>query len=265
MYNLMWADMFQLRKSVMMKVLLGITTVSAVIMAVMAYLIPQEKIADSMAGLGFMFSDVNMTSILGAVVASVIICSDFDHKVIHHAVATGHSRGAVIASKAAVFSCALAVILLPYAVITGIALGTGSEFNMGAVSLGFLHLLTSKAGAAMSAPEVWKLLAVMLTLIMVYVAQLSLCVPLALVLRRPVLVVAIYYGFSILTGQLAGLRESYPLFDRISAWTPYGGNYSFLTLDTGAGEILEAIAVSLLFVAAMLAVSYGSFRKADIK
>jgi ABC-2 type transport system permease protein len=265
MYNLIWADMFQLRKSVFMKVLLGITTVSALVMAVMAYLIPQGKVAGSLVGMGFMFSDVNVTSILGAVIASVYICSDFDHKVIHYAIATGHSRGAVIASKATVFSCALAVLLLPYVITTGIALGTGSAFSMGGVAVGFLHLLTSKAGVALSATEAWKLLGILATLIIVYVAQLSLCVPLALLLRKPVLVVAIYYGFSILSGQLGALSESYPLFDRIYAWTPYGGNYSFLTLDAGTGEIIKALAVSLLFVAAMLAVTYGCFRRADIK
>jgi len=43
MYNLIRADLFKLRKSMTIKILFGITTVSAVVMAVMAYLIPQGK------------------------------------------------------------------------------------------------------------------------------------------------------------------------------------------------------------------------------
>lgn len=247
------------------KIIFGITTVSAVAMAVMAYLIPQGNIDASMTGIGFMFSDINMISILGAVIAGIFICGDFDNKIIHDAIANGSSRGTVIASKAIVFCGALAFILLPYAIVTGIALSTGSKFSMGSVAVGFLHILTSEAGTAFSASEIWKLLAIMLTLIIVYMAQLSICVPIALVLKKPVFVVAIYYGFSILCAQLMGLRDSSPLFDRIFACTPYGGNYTFMTLNTGTADIFKAISVSLIFIIVMLAVTYSAFRKSEIK
>ena len=49
---------------------------------------------------------------------------------------------------------------------------------MGSAAVGFLNLLTSTDSAAFSASQLGKLLAVMLTLIMVYLAQLSVCVPL---------------------------------------------------------------------------------------
>ncbi|MNM89112.1 ABC-2 family transporter protein [compost metagenome] len=247
------------------KILFGITTVSAVLMAMMAYWIPQGKIEPSMTGIGFMFSDVNMISILGAVIAGIFICGDFDTKTIHDAITTGHSRGTVIVSKAIVLGSALAFILLPYAIVTGIALGTGFEFNMGSVAVGYLHLLTSEAGTVFSVSEIWKLLAIMLTLIIVYVAQLSICVPLAMVLKKPVLVVAIYYGLSILTAQLIGIANSSRVFDLIFSCTPYGGNYTFLTLDAVAGDFLKAIGVSLAFIIVILAVTFALFRKSEIK
>lgn len=265
MYNLIRADLFKLRKSMAIKILLGITTVSALSMAWIAYLIPQGKMDDSLTGIGFMFSDMNVISILGAVIAGVFICGDFDNKTIHDCVANGHSRWAVIISKATVSYCALAIILFPYAIITGIALSTGSEFSMGSVSLGFLNVLTSGASTSLSASEIGRLLAVMLTLMIVYAAQLSITVPLALVLKKPVLVIAIYYGFSILCGQLAGLGDSYPVFDRIFAGTPYGANYTLVTLDTGTGDIVQAILVSLIFMCVMLAVAYSAFRRSEIK
>ena len=136
---------------------------------------------------------------------------------------------------------------------------------MGSVAVGFLHLLTLESGKAFSASEIWKLLAVMLTLVIVYTAQLSICVPLALVLKKPVLVVAIYYGFTILCANLMGLRGSSPVFDRISACTPYGGNYTFVTSNTGMGDIFKAISVSMIFIIVMLAVTYCAFRKSEIK
>lgn len=265
MFNLIRADLFKLRKSMAIKVLFGITTVSAVLMAMMAYWIPQSKIEASMTGIGFMFSDVNMISILGAVIAGIFICGDFDNKTIHDTIANGSSRGTVIVSKTIVLGCALAFILLPYAIITGIALGTGSEFNMGSVAVGFLHLLTSEAGTTLLASDIVKLLAVILTLIIVYFAQLSICVPLAFLLRKPVLVVPIYYGFSILTAQLSRLADSSPVFDRIFSSTPYGGNHTFITLETVAGDFFKAIAVSLAFIIIIIAITYGMFRRTEIK
>lgn len=265
MLNLIWADLFKLRKSMAIKILFGITTVSAVIMVVMAYSISQGKINASMTGIGFMFCDMSMISILGAVIAGVFISGDFDNKTIHDAIANGSSRGAVIVSKAIVFCCAIAFILLPYAIITGIALGTGSTFSMGNLASGFIHILTSEAGKTFSAAAIFKLLFAMLILMIVYMAQLSVCVPLAFLLKKPVLVVAFYYGFSFFCGQLAGLKGKSLLFDRIFACTPYGGNYIFVTLGTGMGDIVKAIFVSLIFMIVMLAVTYCAFRKSEIK
>ncbi|OAB41937.1 hypothetical protein [Paenibacillus glacialis] len=262
MFNLIQADLFKLSKSMAIKILFALTTVSAVVMAVMAYLIPQGKIEANMTGIGFMFSDVNMISILGAVIAGIFICGDFDNKTIHDAIANGCSRAAVIVSKAIVLGCAITLILLPYVIITGVALSTGSEFSMGSVAVGFLHLLTSSDGSTI---DIWTLLSALVTLIILYVAQLSVCVPLAFVLKKPVLVVAIYYGFSILTAQLTRLSDSYPVFGRIVSWTPYGGNYAFVTLDTGTGDMVTAITVSILFMIVMIAVTYSAFRKSEIK
>jgi ABC-2 type transport system permease protein len=265
MYNLIRADLFKLRKSMAIKVLFAITTASALTMAMIAYLIAQGKLAASMSGTGFLFSDVDMISILGGVIAGVFICGDFDNKTIHDAIANGCSRCTVIVSKATVFSCAIAFILLPYAIITCIALSTGCKFSMGPIAMGFLHVLTSEAGNPFSASAICKLIAVMFTLIIVYVAQLSLCVPLAFALKKPVLVVAIFYAFSFLSGQLAKLRGSSQVFKCIFDCTPYGGNYTFVTLHSEAGDMFKAIFVSLIFIIVMIAVTFCAFRKSELK
>ncbi|MGG4396942.1 ABC transporter permease [Paenibacillus thiaminolyticus] len=261
----MQADVYKLTKSTAIKCILAITTVSAVIMTIIAYLVPQGKVEANLTGLGFMFSDVNLVSILGAVIAGLLICSDFDNKIIHDAIATGNGRGAIITSKAIVYGCALVIILLPYAIVTGIALSTGSTFNMGSIAVGYLNLLTSNGSTPYAASDIWRLASVLFTLMIVYVEQLSICVPLALLLKKPVLVVAVYYGFSILITQLARLSASYEVFDRIFSLTPYGGNYTMVTLNTGTDDMVKAIIVSFIFIIGMVAVAYGTFRKAEIK
>jgi len=265
MFNLIQADLFKMRKSSVIKILFGITTLCALAMVVMAYLIPQGKIGNEYTGIGFLFSDIDIMSILGAVIAGVFICGDFENKAIHNAITSGCSRRTVIVSKATVFFCALVFILLPYAIITGIALSTGAKFDMGAVSVGFLNILSKDSTMTFSVAMFLKMLATMLTLAIVYMAQLSICVPLALVLKKPVLVVAIYYAFSIFCGQLAGISSSSPVLNNIISCTPLGGNYSFVTLTSGVGDLLKAITVSLIFIMVMLAITFSIFRKMEIK
>ncbi|MBC3887555.1 ABC transporter permease [Acetobacterium paludosum] len=265
MLNLIQADLFKMHKSMAIKILFSITTISALAMTVLAYLLEQGQIDAGMIGIGFMFSDVNMVSILGAVLAGVFICGDFDNKTIHDAISSGSSRGTVIVSKAIVFFCGIGFILLPYAIVTGIALWTGFGFNMGAVSVGFLNNLTQASTAAFQASNLLKFLLIALILIIVYASQLSVCVPLAFILKKPVLVVPIYYVISLLGGQLSLLAASSPGFNRIFSLTPFGGSYSFLDLNAQAADIFKAILVSVIFIIIMLAITYAAFRKAEIK
>ena len=265
MINLIRADLYKMRKSNAMKILLAITTVCAVIMTMFAYLIPQGKISESYTGIGFMFSDINMISILGAAVAGVFICGDFDNKTIHDAISSGCSRIAVICSKAITFFIAIFVLLLPYAIVTGFALFSGAKFGMGSVGVGFLNIIAIDNGIAFDVSVFFKMLAVMLTLILIYVSQLSLCVPLALIFKKPVVVSVVYYGFTILCAQLNNFKNASEGFKNILSYTPYGGSHTFLTLEAQAGDFGKAIIVSMIYIIVIMAVTYSVFRKSEIK
>ncbi|MFC3747624.1 ABC transporter permease [Paenibacillus sp. GCM10012306] len=265
MLNLIRADLFKLMKSQAVKVLMGLTTASALISTVMAYLIPLGKIDTRMTGIEFMFSDMNVICILGAVIAGMIICGDFENKTIHNAISSGSRRYTIIVSKAAALAVALMMLLLPYAIVTAVGLGTGYTFDVGSVGIGFLHLLTAESGTVFGIPEIGKMAGIMLTLIIVYIAQLSLCVPLAFFLKKPVFVVAIYYGFSVLCAQLVGGSESSSVLSRIFSLTPYGSKHALMTLETTASDMAQTIGISIIFIAIMLTVTFTAFRKSEIK
>lgn len=265
MINLIRADLYKMRKSSTIKILFGITTICSLVMTYMAYMIQQGSMSEKYAGMAFLFSDVNIMSILGSVIAGVYICGDFDNKTIHDAISCGIKRGTVLISKAIVFLCGIVFILLPYAIVTAIAISTDSSFNVGAVSLGFLNVLTKDYGITFNGAMVVKMIAVMVTLIIVYLSQLSICVPIAIALKKPVLVVAIFYGISILSGQLSALKNSSKLFDFIFSCTPFDGKYGLVTMETNPSNLLKAIGVSVLFIIVMLAITYGAFRKSEIK
>ena len=261
MYNLISAELYKIFKSMTIKISFAITTICAVFMWSIAYNIGRGSFQSSMSGIGFLFGDMDVMSIMGGVLAGVYICGDFDNNTIHDAIASGCSRGSVVVSKAAAFFCTAAFLLLPYAVITSIALGTGSKFSVGSSAIGFLNLLTSDGAAA----GIGKLFLVSLTLSIVYAAQLSLCVFLGFLLKKPVLVVGIYYSFSILCGQLGNLAKNSELLNNIFSCTPYGGKHSFITLSSGAGDIVKALAVSFIFIILMLLATHLAFRKSEIK
>lgn len=265
MLNLYLADLYKMRKSVAMKVLFGIAILCAVSVSVMAYLITQGKLAKNLSGINFLLSDVSIVNILGAVIAGVFICGDFDNRSIHEAIANGNSRFAIIFSKAASFSTALLMIMLPYAAAVGIGLGTSLKFSMGSSSMGFMYILTSEAGKTLSASEIGKLLAVILTMAIVYMGQLSICLLFAILFKKPVIVVALTYALAVLTGQLQSMKGISRVFDRIFGCTPFGGNCSFLNLSSSPQDIFKAITVSVIFVILMVFLSYTVFRKSEIK
>lgn len=265
MINMVHADLFKMFKSNTIKILFGITSLGAILMMVMAYLIPQGKLSENMSGIGFMFSDVNMMSILGAVLAGIFICGDFDNKAIHQAIASGCSRGAVIIGKGIVFFIGIAFLILPYMIVTGIAIATGSKFSMGAIGIGFLNILSNESGKSIDGSMILKLILIMVILVIVYIAQLSICVPLALALKKPVLVIAIFYGLSILSGQLSLLSKSSKPLRNFLYSTPFGGDYSLITLGSETETLVKAILVSLYFTVIMLNITYGIFKKAEIK
>lgn len=264
MFNMIYADIYKMFKSSAIKILFTITAISSIIMAALGHLIAEGRINGSFGGIAFLFADINVVSILGGVMAGVFICGDFENKTIHEAIASG-SRGKVVISKAVVFFCGIILLLLPYALVTGIAAGFGSTFNTGKASLGFLYLLTEESGAVLRGGDVPKLIAVMAVLIIVIAAQLSICIPLAFSLKRPVLVIGIYYAVSILSGQLLGLARNFKIFDKLYSFTPFGGKGLLMSLKMGAGDMGKSIAVSVFFIFLMLLVTYGIFRKAEIK
>ncbi|SHO49195.1 ABC transporter permease [Anaerocolumna xylanovorans] len=265
MFNMICADIYKMVKSSAVKILFAITAISSVIMAVLGHFIAEGRINASFGGIAFLFSDINVISILGGAMAGIFICGDFENKTIHEAIASGCSRGKVVISKAAVFFCGVALLLLPYAAVTGIAVGLGSNYSTGKASLGFLYLLTEESGVSLNGADMQKLIVIMAALVIVIAAQLSVCIPLAFSLKRPVLVIGIYYAVSILSAQLLGFAKSSEVFDKIYSFTPFGGRYLFMTLETGAWDIGKSIAVSFFFTVLVLGITCGIFRKAEIK
>jgi ABC-2 type transport system permease protein len=265
MLNLIMADCYKLRKSAALKTGVAITMISAAAMVYIAYLLSEGQVGADVSGSASLLLDIVILSITGSIVAGVYICGDFENKTIHGAVSCGNSRSAVILSKTIVYILAVAVMVLPYPVITAVALGTGYEFGEAFGPSVFLHILAEHSGSALTAGELMKLLPVTLAMIAVHAARLGACVLFAFILKKPAFVVGLGIAVTILGDFTVTLADKVPFIGKVFLYTPFAMNAEVVSLNAGAGDLMKAIAVSIAFILIILAVTAGIFRRTEIK
>ncbi|GAB0171095.1 ABC transporter permease [Lysinibacillus sp. CTST325] len=260
MFNLVRAYLYKTTKSKIFWVLLALTTCSATAMFSIAYGIGNNSINESISNVGFLLSDMNTMSIVGAVLATTLICSDFDTKNIHHPIISGFARIQIVISKAIVFWILLIVLVSPYIIVTIIGLSMDSTFSMGGKAAGFLSILTSTTSGSFG-----EYVTIMCTMTIVYLAQLTTCIFLAFALRKSVLVVAAYYMMSMFFGQVASFQDSFEMIDKVLSFTPYSAEYLTINLSMSKGDIISAVFICVIFIVVIIYLTFVTFRKAEIK
>lgn len=265
MFNLIRADLFKLRKSTSIHISMAIVWLCAAAMTIISYLITQGHVGMEISGTASLFADAAMISIIGSVIAAIFICGDYENKIMNNAILGGSGRGTVVLAKSIVYFIMIALLVLPYGVVTVIAILSGYEFAAPFVPSVFLELMANEAGMALSAAVILKLITITLTMMLVYASQLSISLLLAFVLKRPVFVVGLSVILSMLLAQATQLKDTIPLLGNILALTPFALGYPDLTLNAGAGDFINAIAVSLFFMAIMLVITYFTFRRSELK
>lgn len=264
MINMIKADLYKMRKSITMKVVFLITLICSILMALMSYFIADGSLSDTYSGITFLFADANMTSILGSVLAAVFICSDFENKVISTEISSGTSRFTIIIGKIISYFIAVSIIMLPYAIVSIIGVLLKKNFSI-SQGVGFFNLLQSSQNISFSTNDVLKLIVVALVLIVVYLGQFIICIPITFKVKKPVIVVAVYYAFTVAMAQISNLAAKSDAFNNILSCTPYGNKYLFLTLESSCGDIVKALVVSIIFVIFISIISYLLFRKEEVK
>lgn len=266
MFNLIKADLFKLGKSMAIKVSFFIMVLSALSITVISYLMGQGSIGIEVGSPASLLADVVMITLIGPVVASIYICGDFEHRTIHSSISSGLNRGTIMLGKGLVYFFLIAIMVLPYSVFTIIAFASGAEFGPPFVGSIFLDILANEQGVNFDAVVFMKIIGITLTMMVVYASQLSICVLLAfLVKNRPVLVSGIGIFFSMMIAQASIVRDSFPLLDAIFSYTPFGMGFKEITMDAEVGVFIKAITVSLIFMIAILIVTYRVFRRSEIK
>ena len=260
MFNLVRADFYKTTKSKMFWILLTLTTACAVAMFSIAYGIGNNSLSESMSSVGFLLSDMNMLTIIGAVLATSLVCSDFETKNIHHPIISGYSRMQIVGSKALVFWLLLIVLAGPFIIATFIGLTMDSTFSMGGSAAGYLSILTSSTGGNSD-----KYVVMLTIMTIIHLAQLTVCLLLAFALRKSVLVVAVYYMMSMFFGQIASFQATFEGMNKLLSFTPYAAEYITMNLGMSAADIMVATMTGISFMIVVVLLTFMVFRKAEIK
>ena len=92
MFNLIQADFYKITRSLTTKILFSIASVFAIVLFVGTYLLANGKLSEEFTSLIFLTSDLNMMTLLGAVLAVHIIGGEFESRNMQHLITSGYSR-----------------------------------------------------------------------------------------------------------------------------------------------------------------------------
>jgi ABC-2 type transport system permease protein len=265
MLNLIYADLYKLSKSTAIKVCIILSCISAIALTYISHSIATGAMSDTIRGSAAGLGDVMIVFLLGSLMAGFLVCSDFESKLIHDAVACGNGRIAVVISKTLVYILLVALLVLPYAIATIVGFCTGAEFTTPFVPSIFLDILANKTGLGLTPAVICKIIVVSLITMLVYAARLSICLPIAFKVRKPVVVMAIGFAFGFLSQLVIALTKDVPILGDILSNTPFAMGDNVVTMEAGAGMLFKVTGSSFVLLIIIAAITYRLFRKAEIK
>lgn len=205
-------------------------------------------------------SDVFLVNLLGALLIGLVVSRPFETKSVHHALLAA-GRGAFVASKTVVAALAVVALALPFGAAALMARATEAEFAPSVPTT--FALLTASTGP-LDAGTVARLVAVVFVAALLYAAELAVCIPLAIVVKRPIVVMAAGFAWTFVADLAVGSAERWEVTEALVGLTPFATDRMPLP-DGTAGDLLGTTIVCLAFIALMGALSWLLFRRSDVR
>lgn len=265
MINLMRADLYKLRRSTGARICVIFCTMAAIALVSISHFVAVGSLSPDITGSAAGLTEVCIISLFGSLIAGIIICSDFDTKTIHDAVACGRGRISVVCSKVLVYLIMIALLFLPYVIAVFIGICSGAEFKNSYVVSVFTNMLSDVKGSEVTAALMGNIISVSLVTILVHAARLSICIPIAFLVKKQVAVMGIGFASAFLFDFIFSLIKDVPVLGNILSVTPFNRKYILLTINSDTDLLIKAAVISIIFIAIMSFVTYRIFRRADIK
>lgn len=256
MKSLLAVDSYKMIQSKVVKVLFFLAVLSAGLMVYFSHQFSLGTLDGGNSLVNF-FSDMQIFSLLGSIVMGLFFCNDFEDKIIENAISSGHKRWNIVSSKVITLLFLTILFAVPYMLVILIMAG----FDL-SLSIYLPTPFFSLVELVNSSASIGKIMVMCVSIILVYVAQLSIGLPILFLLKKPVLVMILNY---ILLGLLGTLLSVEGGVKEIISWTPYGIDFHHLATDLDLVSVAQTLTISLLFVLAMTLISFILFRKAEIK
>lgn len=265
MLNLLKAELFKLKKSTAFKVCFLLCFCSGTALVVISNFIAVGKLDTSISGNASGLTEICIISLLGSLMAGILVSSDFETKTIHSMIAGGTGRRAVVYSKVVIYVLVIALLILPYLIVTLIGASSGAEFTKPFVPSIFIQYLYDTSGKAITADMIAKIILITLSAIMVHAARLSVCILVAYKIRKSIAVLAFGFIFNGIIDLFLGLFDNVPVIPDLIKYTPFSKDLLLTSVHSGTEVFLRAIICSIIFLVIIMEVTYQSFKKAEIK
>lgn len=257
MTDLIKTDMFKMFKSSLIKILFCISAVGAGLMLLFAHLVATGDTDIQNTGIASLFADSQIFILLGCVIIGMFFCNDFEYKIIENAVSSGHSRSSVVISKVVSLIILITVLTIPYIVILLVTMAANMEISV-YMQTAYLNII----GLAASGTSAGNIIMLIITTILSYSAQVSIGIFIMILVRKPVIVVALSYVILLLLGPVLGLNET---TKDLLTYTPYGIDYSHLVSNIDIFNFIKSIIISIVFIIIVIGISILTFKKTEIK
>ena len=261
MKQLLKATFYRMSKSMGVRIAMGLIWIAAICYYVLAGMLANGQFDATQAGSITAFGDAMILWLFGSLIIGFLVGNDFENKTIHGAIKFGRKR--IVQNYMLTFALLVLVMVLPYTIgsIACIASGadfTGAEGTIISIYMGNVFEYTQKTSVA-------KLVLSYITYAVVYIGQLSICVPVAVKMKKTVVVTAFGFFFGMITALIATLASKVDLLDNIYRLTPYHYGIGKIGVNADVTDMITGIIVSMCFTAIMGLVSWLIFKKSDIK
>src|SRR5699024_2207952 len=206
-------------------------------------------------------SDALMVSLMGPLLFGALVAQPFETKSVHNSLLAS-GRGAFVGAKTPLAALAVTALSLPHGLAALIGLGAAGEAFAPAIPAAFSLLLAE--GGGVDTARVGEVLALTVTMAVLTTAKLSVCLPLAFQLRRPLVVMAVGFVWGFLADLIGTTAADVDGFDALVRLTPFAREH-VPTPDSTGGDLVGTLVVSLVFIALMGVLAWLLFRRADVK
>ncbi len=260
MINQLRGDLYAVRHSGPVLICLAASVIAAALYTVLQHSLAAGDLGPEAASGVQVLSDVLMVSLMGPLLFGALVAQPFETKSVHNSLLAS-GRGAFVAAKTLLTAAVVTALSLPYGIAALLGLASGEEFAP-AIPTAFSHLLAS--GGDVDAARVGEILAITVTMAVLTTAKLAVCLPLAIRLQRPLVVMAIGFVWGFLADLIGTTAADVEGLDALVRLTPFAGEH-VPTSDSTGGELVGTLVVSLVFIALMGVLAWLLFRRADVK